>query len=149
MRTCRFGNGVFAKAKIHTGETIASFDGKIYENDSTEWDDPTLHDYLADHVIQFAPKRWRHSNGIAIMVNHSCEPNCGIKNLFDIVAMRDVASGEEINWDYEMAENSDKWRMQCQCNNPACRKLIGKFDNLPKELKKKYEGFISEWLLKS
>jgi hypothetical protein len=136
------GEGVFAVDRIAPGEVIASFDGPFYAIDYPAWDADLL-----NHAIQCAPTRFRDSVGIARCVNHSCEPNCGIRGLFDIVAMRSIAPGEEITWDYEMTEDSDWWRMECRCGTASCRRVIGAYRNLPDERRQKYRGYVSEWLL--
>ncbi len=138
----KFGKGIFAIEHINKGEVIASFDGEIYG-----WDDDRWTDELYDHVIQFEERKWRDSNGIARWINHSCEPNCGIKNLFDVVAMRDIEAGEEITWDYEMTEKNPWWRMNCKCGTKSCRMVIGNYDNMPEIIRQKYAGYISEWLV--
>jgi len=135
------GRGLFAKELIKKDELIAEFDGEIYG-----WDDDRWTDELADHCIQFEEFKWRDSKGIARVINHSCEPNCGIKNLFQVIAMRDILPGEEITWDYEMTENHPDWRMECECGSKICRKIIGKHENMPQEIRDKYKGYISEWL---
>jgi SET domain-containing protein len=135
------GKGIFAKKLIKKGERIASFDGQIYEYEH-RWND-----YLRNHTIQFEKRRWRDSKGIAVFINHSCEPNCGVKNLFDIVAMRDIKKDEEITWDYEMTEANPIWKMKCRCKTPSCRGVIGNYKNMPPATRKKYKGFISQWLI--
>ena len=135
------GKGIFAKKLIKKGETIASFDGQIYEYEH-RWND-----YLRNHTIQFEKRRWRDSKGIAVFINHSCEPNCGVKNLFDIVAMRDIKKDEELTWDYEMTEANPIWKMKCRCKTPSCRGVIGNYKNMPLAIRKKYKGFISQWLI--
>jgi len=141
-RTRGFGRGVFAKDVINKGEVIAKFDGLIYDADFEEWTEDLL-----NHAIQFARDRWRDSIGIARLINHSCDPNCGIKSLFTIVAMRRIEVGEQITWDYEMTEKNDYgWRMKCKCGSPLCRKVIGDYRKMPRAIRKKYSGYISEWL---
>jgi hypothetical protein len=136
------GTGVFAVEEIAPGEVIATFDGAFYDQDCPDWDSDLTH-----HAIQCAPTRFRDSNGIARFVNHSCEPNCGIHGLFDIVAMKPIRSGEEITWDYEMTEDSNWWRMECRCGAPCCRKTIGAYRNMPAAVRAKYKGFLSDWLV--
>lgn len=144
-KTKHQGLAVFAKADIEKGEIIAMFDGNIYDENFNGWNDE-----IRDHVIQFAESKWRESKGIARSLNHSCEPNCGIKDLFKVVTMRDIKAGEELRWDYEMTEkNNYGWRMKCRCGTKLCRVEIGSFDNMPIETRKKYKGYISEWLLSS
>ena len=142
-RTRKLGRGVFAKEAIRRGEVIASFDGPIFDGDFDAWTDD-----LRNHAIQIGREKWRDSKGIARLVNHSCDPNCGIKRLTSIVAMRDIAAGEQITWDYEMTEKSSWWRMRCRCGSERCRKRIGSYSNLPHSIRQKYRGYISRWLLR-
>lgn len=144
-RTKGRGCGVFASEKIKKGEEVAAFDGKVYGWRSRAWQSnerDVLH-----HAIQFAEKKWRDSAGIARVINHSCEANCGIKDLFRIVAMRDIKPGEEVTWDYEMTEESPWFRMRCRCGTPGCRGHIGNYQNMPPSVRKKYRGYISDWLI--
>lgn len=140
------GRALFATREIKKGEVIGAFDGKIYKakKASDISNEPPV--YAQDHAIQFAKVKYRDSKGIARLISHSCEPNCGIKNKFEIVAMRNIRKGEEISFDYDMSENSD-WRMKCECKNKNCRKLIGSYSALPQQLKERYKGYISEYLV--
>ena len=139
------GRGLFAKELINTGEFISEFDGEIYIGEKEEgWNEDII-----NHAIQFEPDRWKDSNSLARCANHSCEANCGIKELFKLIAMRDILPGEEITWDYEMTEaGTSDWYLDCKCNSINCRGKIGSYRNLPKEFREKYKGFISEWLIK-
>lgn len=141
-RTKKYGKGVYASKYIKKGEEIASFDGPIFDNDFDDWTEDLL-----QHAIQFEKAKWRDSKGIARWINHSCDPNCGIKKLFKVVAMRDIFAGEQITWDYEMTEKSSWFRMKCRCGSTLCRKVIGNYKNMPAKTRKKYKGYISEWLL--
>jgi len=140
----KFGKGVFAKKRIRKGEIVAVFDGPIYDDLFDGWTDD-----LRSHAIQIGPAVWRDSLGLARYINHSCEPNCGIKKYIESVVMRTIELGEEITWDYEITEKSPWWRMRCGCGTPSCRKRIGNFKNLPRKIREKYKGFISEWLDKA
>jgi SET domain-containing protein len=146
----RWGGGLYAREPICRGEVVARFDGDVYEwGESVELlpNDPPL--FLRDHVIQFGVGISRDSAaGMGRYANHSCRPNCGIKNLFEIVAMENIPQDTEITWDYAMTENND-WFMTCRCGDPECRKLITGYRNLPPEIRTKYTGFISEWLIRS
>ena len=143
--TQQYGKAVFATEDIEKDEVIAYWDGPVYEvqNNSDLPNDPPL--FVADHAIQFEKHKWRDSDGLARYLNHSCEPNCGIKGLFTIVAMRKINKGEEVTWDYEMTEDSD-WEMVCKCGSPHCRKLIRAYRFMPPEIKEKYKDYTSDWL---
>lgn len=142
--TRRYGKGVFAKANVRKGEVIAVFDGPILDDDFDGWTKDIL-----NHAIQIDKAKWRDSKGLARWINHSCDPNCGIKKRNRVVAMRAIAKGEEITWDYEMTEKSWWWRMKCKCGSPLCRKVIGSYARMPAAVRKRYRGFISDWLLTS
>lgn len=77
--------------------------------------------------------------------NHSCDPNAGIKNNRDIVAMRPIRKGEEIVFDYAM-NNIDDWTMECNCGSKNCRKIISNFDALNEKTKEKYKGYTIDCL---
>ncbi len=140
-KTGRYGRGVFATQKIRKGEVVSVFDGEIYDGDFEPWTND-----LYNHTIQFAKDKWRDSKGLARWLNHSCEPNCGIRRLFCVVAMRDIKKGEEITWDYEMTEKNPHWKMKGKCGSDMCRGVIGNYKNMPKAIRKKYGNFISSWL---
>jgi len=80
-------------------------------------------------------------------INHSCEPNCGIRGSLQIVAMRDIKRGEEITFDYAMTESSS-YSMHCKCGKEKCRHIITGNDWMINALQKKYSGYFSEYLNK-
>ncbi len=140
--TENMGKGLFAKEHISKGEIIYDGEGgKVYEAESCNKLPPTQR----DHAMQFAEHQWIDTKGLECYINHSCEPNCGIKGKFQVVAMRDIEKGEQLTYDYEMTEDSD-WRMHCKCKTKSCRTLIGAFRNMPESVRKKYQGYISDWL---
>jgi hypothetical protein len=70
----------------------------------------------------------------ARLANHSCEPNCEALNLRGhiwLVALRDIAAGEEITFDYGY-----EWEMHeehpCRCGQPSCVGYILREDLRPR-----------------
>jgi hypothetical protein len=60
--------------------------------------------------------------GMAAYVNHSCDPNCEVDEIKDrvwIFAIRDIAAGEELLWDYNLYDDEDP--APCHCGSPKCR----------------------------
>jgi SET domain-containing protein len=60
--------------------------------------------------------------GMGAYLNHSCDPNCEvdeIKNRVWILAIRNIAAGEELLWDYNLYDDDDP--APCHCGSPKCR----------------------------
>ena len=62
-------------------------------------------------------------------INHSCAPNCETRNVRGriwIFALRDIAPGEEMNYDYGF--DYSEWRAHpCRCGAAGCAGFIVKF----------------------
>jgi hypothetical protein len=61
-------------------------------------------------------------HGLGAYLNHSCDPNCEvdeIKGRVWIFAIRDIAAGEELLWDYNLYDDEDP--APCHCGSPKCR----------------------------
>jgi uncharacterized protein len=67
----------------------------------------------------------------AILVNHSCEANVGIRSnnvsAYDFIALRDVKKGEEVLWDYETSEYNLYGQFLCSCGVSNCRGILKGF----------------------
>jgi SET domain-containing protein len=62
--------------------------------------------------------------GMAAFVNHSCDPNCEtdqIDRRIWIIALRDIAGGEELTYDYNIYDSEPGDPASCHCGAPACR----------------------------
>ncbi len=56
--------------------------------------------------------------------NHSCQANLGFDDSGDFVARRVIAAGEELTYDYGLAESNPGFRMDCRCGSETCRRVI-------------------------
>lgn len=144
-----FGRIIVANAAIKAGEVICTFDGPVFTAKNIS---ELPNQYLIDHVIQIGPEEYMmESRGKAALVEHSCDPNCGIKgNPPQIFTLRDIAPGEKLSWDYRMSEDSN-WSgiEECLCGAPDCGKFISGFSELSADKKQAYHqaGALSPWLI--
>ena len=133
--------GVFATKKIKAGNTVLIGVIKNFLNKN---------DF---HVSQVEKnKNIRHA-GLISKVNHSCNPNCGIKinqnGGHDLVAMRNINTNEAITFDYAMRIYSfDYFSLPCECGSENCRRKITGYKDLSEQRKKDYAGFVVPYLLK-
>jgi SET domain-containing protein len=66
----------------------------------------------------FRPETVRHPINF---INHSCEPNAGYDGRDQIVALRQIAAGEEIRMDYGTYSFSFDHEFKCTCGSVLCR----------------------------
>jgi len=59
-----------------------------------------------------------------IRVNHSCAPNVGMGGNVLLVAMREIAAGEELTIDYALFLGDPGFSMDCRCRTAACRGVV-------------------------
>jgi hypothetical protein len=65
-------------------------------------------------------------HGAAMFLNHSCDPNCEtneINNRIWILAIRDIAPGEELTYDYCLYDG-DEEEADCNCGATSCRSTM-------------------------
>jgi len=74
-------------------------------------------------------------------LNHSCEPTLGWSATGGLVAMRDVAPGQELTTDYALHVDDPDFVMVCHCETYRCRQLIEGNDWQIPQLQKRYAGF--------
>ncbi len=104
------------------------------------------------HASQIGENKYVLHAGMISKVNHSCDPNCGIRvnetGAHDFVAIRNISINEEITFDYAMRNYGvDYFPKQCMCGSKRCRGKITGWKDLTYKNKKEYEGFIAPYLL--
>ena len=144
----KLGLAVFATEDIPAGTRIAVFTGEKYQSDTALG----LPKIMRDHAIQVDHDQYVFGyKGLAHCLCHSCEPNCGIRELTEIFTVRDIARGEQLTWDYRCSENSNWVLEACLCGSERCTGIVAGFDSLPADIKAEYLGksMISEWIVSS
>jgi len=140
------GTGIFANSSIKKGEIIFSVKGKRVRSSYSPYNAEHGHRWLAiKKEIWISPFR----NNPWWFINHSCNPNAGLKRIKTVVAMKNIKKGEEVTIDYSITEDDPYWEMQCNCGTPNCRKTIRSVRFLPEKLFNKYKPFIRKFLQKS
>ncbi len=133
------GFGVFAARPFKAGEVLLSFEGERLPRSRV----PTKLEPEEDHYLQIGENLFLGPSGlIDDFVNHSCDPNCKVTFEYDVtlVAMRNIAAGEEVTFDYSTTstDTPETWSLRCRCNGANCRGLVSGFRTLPKEVRDFY-----------
>ena len=146
VRSATHGRGVFTEEPIPAAARIIRFTGPFLRYQETS---PTT------YALQIGPDLYiGASGGPDDFINHSCEPNAGLRiegTAVDLYAIRDIAAGEEILFDYSTTLDEDDFTMSCQCGAPSCRKTIGDGKYLPDDVWERYVGLgiIPEYVKRS
>jgi SET domain-containing protein len=140
------GQGVFAAVDFRKGERILAIDdSRVVTEDAPlrEGEDPRHCDYLAAGRVVLMQPPERH-------INHSCDPNAYVRTIDGVryvLALRDIAMGEEITYDYCINSGGDTvWR--CNCGSERCRRMIhSDFFHLPRALQLEYLPLLDGWFV--
>jgi hypothetical protein len=145
IRTCAVGLGVFASRDLAPGEIILAIEGPIIDFAETKRRGPR--ECMA---IQIGPDRYIDTQPPGVFVNHSCEPNAGIRQNQNLVALRKIRQRQEIRYDYSTTMEEDSFAMQCLCGAPTCREWVRDFSTLPQPLRERYlaQGLVMDFIQK-
>ena len=133
------GRGVYANRVFHRGEVIFTLVGRqvsgkeideLLEAGDLNMDDPLQID--VDTYLLLEPD--------SRTFNHSCDPNMGVRGESELFALRDIAVGEELTYDYSTVVGSvnGAWSMECNCGSPKCRSRISTWESLPVDVRARY-----------
>jgi hypothetical protein len=97
------------------------------------------------HALWFDTDRWMIPATPARFLNHSCAPNCELRDRpgdpdsCDVVTIRSVSAGEELSFSYDLVDAAayfadggnplyevwhPSWSFDCLCGAPNCRRRI-------------------------
>jgi SET domain-containing protein len=142
------GRGLFAIADIAKNEIVAVKGGHIVDR-KTLREKITL--VLGPVEIQIgddlfiAPVSDGERESSMLYLNHSCQPNLGVRGEITFVAMRDIRAGEELTHDWAMTDDDD-YSIECNCGASDCRKTLTGKDWQRPDLQKRYAGYFSAYL---
>jgi hypothetical protein len=139
------GRGLFAERRIDAGTTIAACGGQVLHREQFA----TLSDAVRTHSLQIDDDLYLVCDRElepADLLNHSCEPNVGIRGSVLFVALRAIAPGEELCYDYAMSDTDDYDEFVCVCDTFSCRRLVTGGDWKLPELQERYRGYFSSYI---
>ncbi len=132
------GRGVFALRPFQKGETVVVgrrvgvYPQRTIYSIQVDWD---------VHVEMDEP---------AIRINHSDTPTTGVQDnawgAFNFVALRDIAAGEEITFDYETTESELTEAFRACCPPRSGQERRNGFVSLPKAVRERYGPFVANYL---
>jgi SET domain-containing protein len=143
------GRGLVAVAPIVADEVVAIKGGHIIDTATLN----SLPERLRESDVQIADGfhlaalEEAEYEAVMLFLNHSCEPNVGFAGNVVLVAMRDIAAGEELTTDYALFDDY-VGEMECRCGTGSCRGTISGRDWQRPELQRKYGNYFSTYLMR-
>ena len=142
------GRGLFAIADIAKNEIVAIKGGHIVDRKTLrEKITPRLGpvEIQIDDDLFIAPVSDEERELSMLYLNHSCDPNLGVRGEITFVAIREIRAGEELKHDWAMTDDDD-YSVECNCGAPDCRKILTGKDWQRPDLQRRYAGYFSAYL---
>ena len=112
------GRGLFTRVPLARGDRVLALEGTLFT--TAQLTDDLL-------ALQVDHDLWLCSPGTSTddFINHSCDPNTGFTHGDTVLfALRDIAEGEEVTWDYSTSISEAGWSLDCGCGSPRCRGIV-------------------------
>lgn len=139
------GRGSVAVEEVAAGEVVAAFGGRCLTRD--EFDllpaGQQVRSIQIDEALFLAGSPEPEP---ADFINHSCEPNCGMRGNSVLVALRPIAVGEAITYDYATSDGCDYDEFECACGSALCRGKVTGNDWMLPDLQLRHRGSFSPYL---
>jgi uncharacterized protein len=145
------GRGLFAMADIAKNEIVAVKGGHIFDRKALrEKVTPRLGpvEIQIDDDLFIAPVTDEERELSMLYLNHSCDPNLGMRGDITFVAMRNICAGEELTHDWAMTDDDD-YSIECNCGAPDCCKTLTGKDWQRPDLQEHYAGYFSAYLART
>lgn len=138
VERCSYGRGVFAEECIGIGDKILEFGGTIISSKAL----PYPYESEKDYFLQIGQNLYLGPSGdIDDYVNHSCNPNAGVRiqnGLVELISILPIQCGDQVTFNYTTTMSSDWGEFQCGCGSKKCCGVVKKFKDLPPSIQKKY-----------
>jgi hypothetical protein len=141
------GRGLFAVRPIGRGEVVAVKGGHVLHRRALARSPARAAvSYIQiDDQLYIGAVRPGEVRANKLYLNHSCQPNVGLRGEITFVALRDVAAGEELTYDWAMEEDHPA-RTRCTCRAAGCREILTGRDWAIPALQRRYRGYFSPYL---
>jgi hypothetical protein len=141
------GRGLFAQRAISQGELVTVKGGTVMTRAERDALEPVMGpaDIQIEDDLFIGPVTPETREDGMMCLNHSCAPNVGLRGQISFVAMRDIAAGEELTFDYATGDDDD-WEMTCCCGSESCRRVVTGKDWRKPDVQLRYRGYFSAYL---
>jgi len=139
------GHGSFAVAPIRAGEVVAAFGGHVITGSQLgDFDEGRVSRsiQIADDLYLLGPEQVEDGD----LINHSCDPSCGMMGDSVLVARHDLAVGDELTFDYGTCDASPYDEFDCACGAARCRGRVTGDDWRDRDFQMRHSGWFSPYI---
>jgi len=132
------GSGCYTLAPIPEGAYVVQYTGTVLskeEADELYSERPDTYLFClgeGEYVID--------GDTVAAFVNHCCDPNCETDEIDGnvwVIALRAIAPGEELTYDYNLYDGDDDDEAPCTCGANTCRGTMYGEEEIERRAKEK------------
>jgi len=132
------GAGCYTMGPVPEGAYIVQYTGSVISKEQADelyCERPDTYLFClgeGDSVID--------GDNVAAFINHSCDPNCETDEVDDkvwVIALRDIAPGEELTYDYNLYDGDDGDEAPCSCGAKECRRTMYGEEEVERRAKEK------------
>lgn len=113
--------GCYTMRAIKKGARVVEYDGPRFTKKEA---DERYADRFITYLFSCGKNTVIDGFGTAMFLNHSCNPNCETEDIGDghiwVIAIRDIARGEELTYEYNLHDSDDD-DADCHCGAASCR----------------------------
>ncbi len=144
------GSGTFVSAPIKKGEVVIIWGGGVVVTDEEFQKGFAEGLYQPESAVHVDENhKWAaltsEPNYKDVALNHSCDPTLWFENGWPLVARRDIATGEELTFDYATGETYPL-NSECHCGEKDCRKNITGEERKSKKVRERGKGHINPYI---
>jgi SET domain-containing protein len=116
--------GCYTTSRIPKGVKVVEYTGPRITKDEA---DERFKDSIITYLFGIGDgSKVISGHGMAMYINHSCDPNCETDELNGrvwIISLRNIAPGEELTYDYNLYDGDDD-EARCYCGAATCRQTM-------------------------
>lgn len=142
------GRAVHTISPITSGEVVIIWGGKVFTKQEIDAGKARQHTIVGISENLSLGNEANQPPGLDDYINHSCDPNIGMKNEITLIAIHDIAASEELTADYAMWLNDESYVMNvsCNCGCVSCRRTITGKDYQKPAVQDRIYKFMSPFL---
>jgi hypothetical protein len=116
---------------LDTGTVVATASFTATDGNYIAGHNDEDHKYVAVIDVQDKNPVYGKIQGKWAFCNHSCDPNCTIRDDFEIITNRFIPRGQELTTSYDCFIPNlpwpEAWNLECLCQQPNCKKFIKEY----------------------